>query len=185
MTRVVWFFAVAAAFAQEPMAKFGTTVVINSGLRGDVYHLPRDTQWLPDFRKMKPKGTIYTSFLNIPPQNFKEGFPGVTKRFEWFAILYTGRLWIANPGTYHFALTSDDGSKLWIDDRLVIDNDGIHFAMEASNTVNLTAGLHTLRVAYFQGPRMEVALILRVAGPGQRLHILNTDEFKPPATNDP
>jgi hypothetical protein len=48
--------------------------------------------------------------------------------------------------------------------------------MEAANTVNLSEGIHSLRVAYFQGPRMEVALIFRVAGPGQRMHIFNTDE---------
>jgi hypothetical protein len=77
-------------------------------------------------------------------------------------------------------LTSDDGSKLWIDDRLAIDNDGIHWAIDAANAVNLTAGIHTIRVAYFQGPREEVALTLKVAGPGQRLHVFSTDEFKPP-----
>ena len=106
-----------AAFAQEPVAKFGTTVVINSGLRGDIYFLKSGTEWLPNFRKMKPKGTIYTTSLNVPPQNFLEGFPGVTKRFEWFAILYTGRLWVETPGVYRWMLTSDDGSKLWIDGR--------------------------------------------------------------------
>jgi hypothetical protein len=184
MNRAVCFFFVAVASAQEPVAKFGTTVVINSGLRGDIYHLHRDTERLPDFRKMKPKGSIYTSSLNIPPQNFKAGFPGVTKRFEWFAIVYTGRFWIATPGVHRFDLVSDDGSKLWIDDRLVIDNDGIHPAVEACNTVDLTGGIHAIRVAYFQGPRMDVALILRVAGPRQRLHIFNTDEFKPPPNTD-
>jgi hypothetical protein len=180
MTRAAWLFVVAVAAAQEPEYKFGTTVAINSGLRGDIYFLHADTKWLPDFRKMKPKGSIYTTSLNVPPQSFKDGFPGVTKRFEWFAIVYTGRLWIANPGGYRFALLSDDGSKLWIDDRLLIDNDGIHPPLEASNTANLTPGIHAIRVAYFQGPRMDVALILRVAGPGQRIHIFNTDEFKPP-----
>ena len=175
-----WVLFAAIASAQEPVAKFGTTVVINSGLRGEVYHIPHESQMLPDFRKMKSKGSIYITSLNVPPQNFKEGFPGVTKRFEWFAILYTGRIWIANPGVYRFVLTSDDGSKLWIDDRLVVNNDGIHWAMDAANAVEMSAGIHAIRVAYFQGPREEVALILKVAGPGQRLHIFTTDEFKPP-----
>jgi PA14 domain len=128
--RTVCVLFAALASAQEPVAKFGTTVVINSGFRGDIYSLHSDTKWLPDFRKMKPKGSIYTTSLNAPPQSFKKGFPGVTKRFEWFAIVYTGRIWIANPGAYRFVLTSDDGSKLWIDDRPAIDNDGIHWAID-------------------------------------------------------
>ena len=44
------------------------------------------TSHLPKFEKMKPVGTIYTSSLNLPPQDFRQGFPGVTSRFEWFAI---------------------------------------------------------------------------------------------------
>ncbi len=71
-------------------------------------------------------GTIYTTSLNVPPQDFEQGFPGVTNRFEWFAIDYSGRFWIENPGLYRFELTSDDGSKLYVDDRPVVDDDGAH-----------------------------------------------------------
>jgi PA14 domain len=104
-----------AAAQDEPVATFGTTVVIPSGLRGLVYHIRRDSDRLPNLAKLKPAGTIYTSSLNIPPQSFKTGFPGVTKRFEWFAIAYTGKFWIQKPGVYRFALISDDGSRLEID----------------------------------------------------------------------
>ena len=73
MNRPAWFLVVvacgpAAGSAQEPTARFGTTVAINSGLRGEIYHLHRDTEWLPVFRKMKPVGTIYTS----PPANAED-----------------------------------------------------------------------------------------------------------------
>src|SRR3979490_2282927 len=93
-------------YAQEPLARFGTTVVIPDGLRGQIYHLKRDTGQLPNFRKLKPVGAIYTTSLNVQPQPFDQGFPGVSKRFEWFAIDYTGRGWIQTPGTSRFPLTS-------------------------------------------------------------------------------
>src|SRR6185369_16115150 len=101
----------------------GTTVVIPSGLRGNIYRIRRNSARLPDFRRLKPVGAIYTDSLNVPPQDFRQGFPGVTKRFEWFAIDYTGRFWIEHPGRYRFLLMSDDGSKLYIDDAVVVDND--------------------------------------------------------------
>ena len=47
---------------------------------------------------MKPVGTIYTNSLNVSPQRFDESFPGITDRFEWFAIDYTGKFWIEQPG---------------------------------------------------------------------------------------
>jgi hypothetical protein len=168
----------------EPAVKFGTTVVANSGFKGLVYHIHHGSQWLPDFHKMKPAGAIYTPALNVPTQSFRAGFPGVTKRFEWFAIDYTARFWIEKPGVYRFSLVSDDGSRLYIDDREVIDNDGIHAAQRRAGAVELSGGIHQIRVSYFQGPRDEVALILQVAGPGERFRIFNTDEFKPPANPD-
>ena len=174
--------ACAGAAAQEqPTVVFGTTVVIPAGLRGLVYHIHHNTKKLPNFAKMRPAGAaIYTSSLNVPPQNFKAGFPGVTKRFDWFAIDYTGRFWIAKPGRYTFSLMSDDGAKLYIDDRTVIDNDGQHPPQEMTGMIDLTGGVHRIRVSYFQGPRFAIALVLKVAGPGESMRIFSTDEFKPP-----
>jgi PA14 domain len=173
-----------AAAQDEPVATFGTTVVIPSGLRGLVYHIKRDSDRLPNFAKLKPAGTIYTSSLNIPQQSFKTGFPGVTKRFEWFAIAYTGKFWIQKPGVYRFALISDDGSRLEIDGREVINNDCIHPATRIEARVDLAGGIHELRVEYFQGPRFEVALILQIAAAGEPFRVFSTDEFKPPANPD-
>lgn len=166
------------------MVKFGTTVVMPSGLRGVVYHIRRNTTRLPNFHKLKPAGAIYTSSLNVPSQDFRQGFPGVTKRFEWFAIDYTGRFWIDKPGEYNFVLTSDDGAVLYIDDDMVVDNDGLHPAKDEEGSVTLSGGVHRIRVSYFQGPRFDVALVLRVAAAGEELRVFSTDEFKPPAHPD-
>jgi hypothetical protein len=159
---------------------FGTTVVMPSGLRGEIYYINEATQMLPKFEKLEPVGAIYTNTLNVPPRDFKEGFPGVTKRYEWFAIDYKGRFWIEKPGKYRFALMSDDGSKLYIDERLVIDNDYQHQPLTMTHSVELAGGIHTIRVSYFQGPRYQVALVLSIAPPGERWRVFNTDQFKPP-----
>jgi hypothetical protein len=172
---------VAAASSQKgSVPTFGTTVVDSGGLRGTIYFLQPNTGILPDsFRHFKPKGTIYTRELNIPPRDFKDGFPGVKKRLEWFAIDYVGRFWIERAGIYDFALTSDDGSVLYIDDRLIIDNDRIHPTQTKQGQVDLRHGVHSMRVSYFQGPGSGVALVLEVAGSGERLRAFNTDEFRP------
>jgi hypothetical protein len=168
------------AAQEEPIPVFGTTVVIPSGLRGFVYYIHHSAK-LPDFDKLKPAGPpLYLSSLNLPPQDFRQGFPGVTKRNEWFAIDYTGRFWITVPATYTFSLLSDDGAKLYIDDRLIIDNDGLHPPQEKTGAADLAGGLHRIRISYFQGPKFQIALVLKVGGPGQELRIFSTDEFKPP-----
>jgi hypothetical protein len=165
---------------QEPVPTFGITVVIPSGLHGDVYFIAPNSTRLPDFLRLRSLGTIYTTALNIPPQDFKQGFPGMPKRFEWFAIDYTGKFWVDKPGLYGFSLMSDDGARLYIDGREIIDNDGIHAPQDRAGSVELAGGIHRIRVSYFQGPRFQVALVLQVAPPGEPLRIFSTDEFKPP-----
>jgi hypothetical protein len=174
----------AAQEAQEDRPVFGTTVVISSGLRGTIYHIHRGSIVLPDFSKLKPAGVIYTTSLDIPPQNFRAGFPGVTKRNEWFAIDYMGRFWIETPAIYTFSLLSDDGAILLIDDALAIDNDGLHPPAEKRGQVYLAQGVHSIRVSYFQGPRLQIALQLKIAAPNQELRIFSTDEFKPPSDSE-
>jgi len=64
------------AAEDPPAARFGATVVLPSGLRGVVYHIKHNTTRLPDLSQLKPKGTIYTPFLYVLPQDFQAGFPG-------------------------------------------------------------------------------------------------------------
>jgi len=166
----------------EPLYKFGTTVVATTGFRGQIYHIDMDSQQLPNFRKLKPVGTIYTPYLYVLPQDFAVGFPGVTKRFEWFAIDYTGRFWVSKPGRYDFALLSDDGSILYVDSKMVVDNDGQHGVLEKESSIKLDVGVHRVRVSYFQGPRFHVALVLRVWPPEAKgYRVFNLEDYKPNA----
>jgi hypothetical protein len=161
---------------------FGVTVVTSSWFKGDIYLLDSQVSWLPNFRKLKSIGSLYTPILKLPPRNFQEGFPGITDRFEWFAIDYNGRFWISKPGRYRFALESDDGSKLYIDSKEVIDNDGTHAPETKVGAVTLAEGSHTIRVSYFQGPRYQIALTLAISEPGQeKYYVFNIERYQPPA----
>lgn len=151
---------------------FGGTTYSEGALKGNIYFLPTNTNRLPDFSRLTPVGTIYAKHLNIPSQAFNKGFPGVTNRFEWFAIRYTGTFTVSRSGNYSFRLYSDDGSRLYIDNQLVINNDGTHPPRNARGNVNLTPGTHNIRVEYFQGPRVMVALQLFITPPGEKERIL-------------
>lgn len=161
----------------SPVPTFGTTVVESAGLRGTIYFLPQGTSGIPNFKHLKPAGTIYTTRLNIPQRDFKEGFPGITGRVEWFAIDYTGQFFIPSRAKYQFGLVSDDGAKLYIDNHTVIDNDGIHPPSGCQAKVELEGGLHSIRLTYMQGPGLFVALQLVIAPPGERWRIFDTRNF--------
>lgn len=165
---------------------FGTTVVIPGGLRGSVYLIPKNTMVLPDFTSSRVKGVgeIWTNELNIMPRHWRAGFPGLTDRNEWFAIDYQGRFFTAKPGRYVFALLSDDGSRLSIDDTPVIDNDCTHPPDLRLGAAQLNSGVHSIRVSYFQGPRDCLALLLAIAGPDGDWRVFDVSDYKPPSNLD-
>ena len=176
--------ALTLAGAQTAAAQgggFGTAGTVPFALQGRVYFIPEDSETLPDFARLRPQGTISTTVLNIQPQSFTVGFPGVTDRFEWFAIDYQGRIMLPQAGTYTFRLTSDDGSKLFIDGELVVDNDGIHGPGAIDGEATLSAGLHDVRVQYFQGPREEVALVLEWGPDAENLRPMDFAALAPAA----
>jgi hypothetical protein len=160
--------------------RFGTTNPIPSALCGDVYPLPTRISSLPDFYELDSIGAVYSDSLNVPDQYFA-GIELDPDSAPNFGINYQGKVWIAEPGEYGFSLTSDDGAKLYIDERLIIDNDGIHPAQEKRGEVDLAGGWHTIRVAYFQGMPAYLALVLRVKPPNQKWTIFDITHFSPPA----
>lgn len=159
----------------EDLPPFGTTEPLDNALTGNIYFLPETTQRLPDLTRMQPVGQVYTRRIDIPQRRFEEGFPGVSERFEWFAIRYTGRVAFATSGTYTFRLKSDDGARLYIDGVLVVDNDGVHALQERTGTINLSAGPHDVVIEYFQGPRYQIALQLLMTPPGGREAIFSLE----------
>lgn len=65
---------------------------------------------------------------------------------------YEFRTWIKIPerGVYRFYTFSDDGSKLFIDGKEIVDNDGSHSSQRKDGIVALDAGFHDLKVLYFE-----------------------------------
>jgi hypothetical protein len=155
-----------SALSEGSETTFGSSTADSTSLRGDIYYLPEGTSSLPDFSTLTPVGSIYTKVLDIPERSFDSGFPGVTDRFEWFAIRYTGAFRVETEGEYKFRLVSDDGSRLYIDGKKIIDNDGTHPSQSVSGSVSFNSGVHDIEVDYFQGPRYYVALQLFWTQPG-------------------
>jgi hypothetical protein len=170
---------------QGPIGSFGSIVPAPHSFCGDVYELPHSSTNLPDFRELDPIGSLYTSALDVPDQIFENtsGIPGVTPRTNLFGIDYHGVLWVTNPGDYQFLMLSDDGAILRIDDKQVIDLDGLHMAQSRSSKIHLDAGRHSIAVPYYQGAVNAVALELWVKPPGAGSWILfDISDYSPPGT---
>jgi hypothetical protein len=70
---------------------------------------------------------------------------------DHFGVRWAGKLNVTERGNYDFYLTSDDGSRLFIGDDLVVDNWGIHTVETKQANRELEVGVHPFRVEYFDG----------------------------------
>ncbi len=97
--------------------------------------------------------------------DFGDGSGGFGDFKDNFLTTVAGYVEIETAGDYVFRLISDDGSKLWIDDKLVVDHDGPHGATPKDGAITLASGLHTLLIRHFE------------MGGGERLLL----EWQPPS----
>ncbi|SIS39208.1 PA14 domain-containing protein [Zobellia uliginosa] len=67
------------------------------------------------------------------------------------AVRFTANIQVDETKNFRFYLRSDDGSQLFIDNELVVDNDGDHGVRTKDGSINLKRGLHTLKVLWFNG----------------------------------
>lgn len=131
---------------------------INPKLNGLQYKY-YEGKWmkLPDFSKhpVVKTGTVYEFGLD-------KIFP--TK--DEFALSFSGLIKIEESGIYEFVIQSNDGSKLFIDNILVVDHDGPHGAeIEKTGKIELTKGMHPIQLDYFQAGG-GMYLKVKFTGPG-------------------
>lgn len=92
-------------------------------------------------------------------------------RDEPFSVRWDGWLLVSEDATYRFGSMSDDGSWVYVDEELVVDNGGRHEGRMAVGQRRLSEGLHRVRVDYFEaGGGAELAVLW--AREGEVLHVL-------------
>jgi len=85
-------------------------------------------------------------------------------RNDYFVFKFSGYIQVNTDGVYTFYLNSDDGSKLYIGNQLVVNNDGLHALKEQSGTIGLKAGKHAITISYLEYTGSQI-LNVSYAGP--------------------
>jgi hypothetical protein len=155
-----------------PENEFGYDTPVAGCFEGKVYALAENTRKLPEeYNTLTQLSVVYACEWNIPQHDWHQGFPNLADRSEWFAIHYSGPFTVKVPGTYRFRTSSDDGTRLFIDGKVVVDNDGVRPMRSVAGTVELSASRHDLTLDYFQGPRYSIAMQVYVTAPGASEHL--------------
>ncbi len=141
-----------------------------SGIHGEIFLTP-DLKMLPDFSKLVVHEKIVVPDLNFLIGNAKDlkvtniiknitdafqvqdrFYKNNPKLVDGFSLRFSGRILIEKAGMYSFSLVSDDGARLYINDKLVTeDNRNKNMSPSKSGEIALTPGECTFRVEYFNG----------------------------------
>lgn len=69
---------------------------------------------------------------------------------DYFSIRWEGKLSVPKDGNYKFYVTSDDGCRLYVDGKLLIDEWWDRIPTEFSTAIDLTSGQHDIKVDYYE-----------------------------------
>lgn len=125
---------------------------------------------LPDFATLQPKATTRVEMFSL----------GQYKDRDHFALRLTGYVDVPADGHYAFFAAADDGCRLFIGDRLVVDNDGPHYLMEKRGYIPLKAGKHAITVLYFDRTETD-ELKVSWEGPGIKKQPIPATALSAPA----
>jgi predicted alpha-1,2-mannosidase len=123
---------------------------------------------LPDYSKLTPLDKGITDYWNIKKLKPSE---------HHFAFLYNGYIKLKQDGVYTFYTNSDDGSKLFIDGQLVVDNDGSHGPVKKLGRIALEKGIHKFELQFYDDTNDELLEVF-VKGPdGNKRKLIDKDLY--------
>ncbi|MEZ6039187.1 MAG: trypsin-like peptidase domain-containing protein [Planctomycetaceae bacterium] len=117
------------------------TTKLQPGLNYELF--PGQYSLLPDFAQLNAASSGVTKSVSLAEVKRESN--------DYYAVTMSGYLHMETEGLIRLTLISDDGSKAFLNDRLLIDNDGNHPPSGVGEWLRLSKGMHRIRIEYFQG----------------------------------
>jgi len=129
---------------------------LNHGLKYKYYDLnPGTAKSTEDLKILSPKDYGINDTLNLIK----------SKKNTSCGLEFEGYIKIPLDGSYQFYLSSACGSRLFINENEVIQNDGPHQPKTKSANLALQAGVHSIKLTYFNDDKTPALLHLYYRGP--------------------
>ncbi|BDD12123.1 beta-N-acetylhexosaminidase (plasmid) [Fulvitalea axinellae] len=127
--------------SKETYRKGDEVKASKAGLDCAYYEYKEGIKTVDALKDMKPKKNMTVATIEVPESAAKKNI----------GLVLTGYIKIPTDKVYTFRLRSDDGSKLYIGGKQIVDNDGPHGMKPLTAQAALGAGLHPIRVEFYQG----------------------------------
>ncbi|QOJ13813.1 MAG: DUF1080 domain-containing protein [Planctomycetia bacterium] len=113
------------------------------GVMFRIFATDQDMQLVPEVLSGElPNQVLISPTIRLNPADL-----GETR--DRFVTHVDGFIEVADGGYHEFHLVSDDGARLWLNDRLVVDHDGLHGPTPMVGSIALQPGLYRYRIRHF------------------------------------
>ncbi|MHC4661065.1 MAG: DUF4838 domain-containing protein [Planctomycetota bacterium] len=132
---------------------------VTQGINYDYY----EGKWqaLPVFSKLEPVHSGFANSIDLSP----------CRSIKSSAVRFTGYIEILTGGVYTFFTNSSAGSRLYIGEKLIVDNDGHHYAQQRAGLAALKSGLHPVTITSYHS-WVPGALSVSYEGPGIKFKLI-------------
>ncbi len=113
-----------------------------SGLKYQYFEFEKELNSVKELKELNPVSEGTTESFVFPFSD--ETLP------EKFGVIYKGFIEVPSEAIYYFSVLSNDGSRLFVAEQIVVDNDGRHVAYEKTEGIALKPGFHEIKLEYFQ-----------------------------------
>lgn len=137
----MYYFPSGISRQEEENAKYLPAKLIRPKQQGVAYtyYEGRPFKHTSDIKKTQPVHSGVINNISLSPAT----------SLDSMAFEFNSWIQIPETGIYNFYTYSDDGSLLFIDDVLVVDNDGSHSLRRKDGKIALEKGFHALKILYF------------------------------------
>ncbi len=159
--------SITGEFIKQAPVKSQKVDNLENGLTYQYYIFKEVPIYTTGLKKRKPVKTGTVEKIKFPLKELAEAF----------GCSFTGYIYIPVEGVYTFTLLSNDGSVLYLNNKMIVDNDGAHTSETSSGQEALQKGYHRFQLDYFQAGGGK-ALKAFIQGPGMEYQEIPVELFK-------
>lgn len=121
-----------------------TAPVLGPSLNVNVYQLPENVNSLPDFSTLTPRKVLKSNVVNLDPAKGVKEPTGLPDNYDGMGLRFMAFFAVKGEGIFRWRIQSKDGVRFHIDDKTIIENDGIHEVSSKTGFIHLAEGIHSV-----------------------------------------
>lgn len=136
--------------ARPPRGPVSAAAPMSKGVFSvNVYKLPDNIKALPDFSALAPTEVLPADIIDINPEKGTTSLSELPQDTKGLGLRFIGIFAVSGEGIFKWRLHAKDGARVNVDDKTLIEMDGVHEPLSKSGFLYFAEGVHAIVVDSF------------------------------------